>query len=128
MSSSFRTATASLRRSSAVGSMRYDDDENELIWAAVERLPTFERARTSVFDHWDGGDNGSGEQNKMKDLIKVPGVKTHKAKIHILKDISGIIKPSRKVLREVLTKSNIIGRIRSKPPNRLHLEGNVSQD
>ncbi|XP_064991162.1 ABC transporter G family member 41-like isoform X1 [Musa acuminata AAA Group] len=177
MRSSFRTATASLRRSSAVSSTRYDDDENELIWAAVERLPTFERVRTSVFDHWDG-DNGSGEQNKRKvidvtklgalerhllienlikniesdnlrllqkqreridrvnvklptievrfkdlsveaecevvqgkplptlwnttksilsDLIKVPGVKTHKAKIHILKDISGIIKPSRKV-------------------------------
>ncbi|THU63952.1 hypothetical protein C4D60_Mb01t21280 [Musa balbisiana] len=176
MRSSFRTATASLRRSSTVSSMRYDDDENELIWAAVERLPTFEQVRTSVFDHWDGH-NGSGEQNKTKvidvtklgalerhllienlikniesdnlrllqkqreridrvnvklptievrfkdlsveaecevvpgkplptlwnttksilsDLIKVPGVKTHKAKIHILKDISGIIKPSRK--------------------------------
>ncbi|RWW26277.1 hypothetical protein BHE74_00010893 [Ensete ventricosum] len=84
MSSSFRTATASLRRSSAVGSMRYDDDENELIWAAVERLPTFERARTSVFDHWDGGDNGSGEQNKMK-AISLEGLDQSLQTDYILK-------------------------------------------
>lgn len=32
----------------------------------------------------------------------LPGLKTE-AKIHILKDISGVIKPSRKVLKETLT-------------------------
>lgn len=88
MRSSFRTATASLRRSSTVSSMRYDDDENELIWAAVERLPTFEQVRTSVFDHWDGH-NGSGEQNKTKviDVTKLGALERHLLIENLIKNI-----------------------------------------
>ena len=35
-----------------------EDEELELQWAAIERLPTFKRLRTSVFDI--DHDNGSG--------------------------------------------------------------------
>ncbi|KAK8693695.1 hypothetical protein V6N13_071267 [Hibiscus sabdariffa] len=47
-SSSFRTATSDL----AVPSFRENnDDEVELQWAAIQRLPTYRRLRTSLFDH-----------------------------------------------------------------------------
>lgn len=62
--SSFRIPGASYGRSSSIGSLRVDDDdEHELTWAAIERLPTLERVRTSVFDHTvtnENCDNGKG--------------------------------------------------------------------
>ncbi|CAL9110514.1 unnamed protein product, partial [Musa textilis] len=181
--SSFRIAASSFQRSSSVGSTRADDDdEHELTWAAIERLPTLERVRTSVFDHRDDGNVAKEKSEKkiidvtklgalerrllIENLIrhiendnlrllqkqreridrvnvklptievryknlsveaecqvvegkplptlwntaksmisgftKMPGLKTE-AKIHILKGISGVIKPSRKVFRELMT-------------------------
>ncbi|PSS03109.1 Pleiotropic drug resistance protein [Actinidia chinensis var. chinensis] len=54
--SSFRRRTSSLRSSSALGSMKDDlDDEYALQWAAIERLPTYDRLRSSLFDENDNG-------------------------------------------------------------------------
>ncbi|MBA0741426.1 hypothetical protein Gogos_014580 [Gossypium gossypioides] len=48
LSSSFRSTTSDL----AVSSFRpNNDDEMELQWAAIQRLPSFKRLRTSLFDH-----------------------------------------------------------------------------
>ncbi|MBA0577773.1 hypothetical protein Golob_027766 [Gossypium lobatum] len=47
LSSSFSSTTSDL----AVSSLRENnDDEMELQWAAIQRLPTFKRVRTSLFD------------------------------------------------------------------------------
>ncbi|XVE73519.1 hypothetical protein DITRI_Ditri11bG0124800 [Diplodiscus trichospermus] len=46
--SSFRQFSSSFRRTSS--SRENDDDELELQWAAIERLPTYRRIRTSLFD------------------------------------------------------------------------------
>ncbi|XP_050239632.1 pleiotropic drug resistance protein 3-like isoform X3 [Quercus robur] len=46
-----------------------EDEELELQWAAIERLPTFKRLRTSVFDI--DHDNGSGKEFKGKRVTDV---------------------------------------------------------
>ncbi|KAF8387704.1 hypothetical protein HHK36_026358 [Tetracentron sinense] len=172
MRSSFRRHTSSFRSSSTVK----DDgnEERELQWAAIERLPTFERLRSSLFDEYDGGDVkgkrvidvtklGTQERhmfienlikhiendnlrllqkfrkridkvgvklptvdvryknlcvaaecevvhgkpiptlwNSLKSMLngfaKLPGSKSQEAKISIIKDVSGIIKPGRMTL------------------------------
>ncbi|XVF72815.1 hypothetical protein PTKIN_Ptkin12aG0150800 [Pterospermum kingtungense] len=57
LSSSFRSA------SGAVSFRENDDDEVELRWAAIERLPTFKRIRTSLFDN-KLLSNGEGDDGK----------------------------------------------------------------
>jgi len=47
----------------SMGSTR-DDDENALKWAALEKLPTFNRLRTSIFEK----DTGSIRHMDVKDL------------------------------------------------------------
>ncbi|XP_059630032.1 pleiotropic drug resistance protein 3-like [Cornus florida] len=63
--------------SSHSGSIR-EEDEVELQWAAIERLPTFKRLRTSLFDSNRG--NGSrtelGER-RMIDVTKLGPLKRH---------------------------------------------------
>ncbi|KAG1326103.1 Pleiotropic drug resistance protein 3 [Cocos nucifera] len=65
--SSFQFAASSFRRS--FSSSIKDDDEDELKWAAIERLPTFERIRKSLFDQYID-QNGDGRQ-KEKNVIDV---------------------------------------------------------
>ncbi|MBA0802439.1 hypothetical protein Gohar_012728, partial [Gossypium harknessii] len=48
LSSSFRSTTSDLAVSSSL--RENNDDEMELQWAAIQRLPTFKRVRTSLFD------------------------------------------------------------------------------
>ncbi|XP_010914761.1 ABC transporter G family member 41 [Elaeis guineensis] len=70
--SSFRIAAASSRRSSSICSAREEDDEYELKWAAIERLPTFERIRTSVLDHYRNGDgDGLHKERRVIDVAKL---------------------------------------------------------
>ncbi|KAF5960759.1 hypothetical protein HYC85_001968 [Camellia sinensis] len=123
------------------------DDECALQWAAIERLPTFERLRSSLFDENDGSNVdaqgkrvvdvtklGALERNmfidklikhiendnlrllhklrkridknlhlgrfstpasNVRDCAKLPGLKSQEAKITIIDDVSGIIKPGR---------------------------------
>ncbi|GKV17135.1 hypothetical protein SLEP1_g27677 [Rubroshorea leprosula] len=59
--SSFRQHTSSFRSSSALSSVKDDADvDYAQQWAAIERLPTFERLRSSLFD-----------QNKGKQVVDV---------------------------------------------------------
>ncbi|XP_058191660.1 pleiotropic drug resistance protein 3-like isoform X2 [Rhododendron vialii] len=53
--SSLRCPTSSFRSSSRLTSIKDDvDDECALQWAEIDRLPTFERLRSSLFDDSDG--------------------------------------------------------------------------
>ena len=55
-----------------------EDEELELQWAAIERLPTFKRLRTSVFDI--DHENGSGKEfegKRVTDVTKLGAVERH---------------------------------------------------
>ncbi|XP_020101536.1 ABC transporter G family member 41-like [Ananas comosus] len=67
MESSFRAAAASFRRSfSSARREGDDDDEYELKWAAIERLDTLDRLRTSLFDHPIDAIDGDGEKKEKR--------------------------------------------------------------
>ncbi|MQL78829.1 hypothetical protein Taro_011257 [Colocasia esculenta] len=55
------TRASSSRRS--YGSRRVDDDEEALRWAALEKLPTYDRLRTSIFKSIAEGGGGGGEEH-----------------------------------------------------------------
>lgn len=54
--SSFRSHASSFRSTTTVnaGDDVVGDEEHDLQWAAVERLPTFERITSALFDEYDG--------------------------------------------------------------------------
>ncbi|CAL5380302.1 unnamed protein product [Camellia sinensis] len=170
LGSSFQRHSSSFRSISGLSSVKDDvDDECALQWAAIERLPTFERLRSSLFDENDGSNVdaqgkrvvdvtklGALERNMFidklikhiendnlrllhklrkridnwckivdsewkqsvrcfmanpfqhygilsrafffNDCAKLPGLKSQEAKITIIDDVSGIIKPGRTTL------------------------------
>ncbi|MBA0794174.1 hypothetical protein Gohar_018525 [Gossypium harknessii] len=62
--SSFRSRTSSFRDG--------DHSEYELQWAEVQRLPTFERINTALFDdEEENGTSGSGNYVKGKRVVNV---------------------------------------------------------
>ncbi|RZC48744.1 hypothetical protein C5167_017175 [Papaver somniferum] len=78
--SSFRQHTSSFRSNSSVGNSVRDVDESAenqdervaLQWAAIERLPTFRKLRSSLFD--DGGDVTG---KRVIDVTKLGPVERH---------------------------------------------------
>lgn len=56
-----------------------EDEELQLQWAAIQRLPTFRRLRTSVFDiDHDAGSSGKEFKGKrMADVTKLGAVDRH---------------------------------------------------
>uniref|UniRef100_A0A5B6Z2Y3 Putative pleiotropic drug resistance protein 3-like n=1 Tax=Davidia involucrata TaxID=16924 RepID=A0A5B6Z2Y3_DAVIN len=69
---SFQHHTSSFK-SSHSDSIREEDEELELQWAAIERLPTFKRLRTSLFDsnHHDNGSRTELEGKRVTDVTKL---------------------------------------------------------
>lgn len=71
--------SSSFRHSSRASSMRdndEDDDEVDLQWAAVERLPTWDRLRSSLFDpsaEEEGGEHGRGKK-RVVDVRKIGAI------------------------------------------------------
>ncbi|KAM7478542.1 hypothetical protein LguiA_026755 [Lonicera macranthoides] len=76
--SSFRHHTSSFRSiNSALGSVKDDvDDECVLQWAEIERLPTFERLRSSLFDENDG-DKVDAIGKRVVDVTKLGALERH---------------------------------------------------
>ncbi|KAK8711422.1 hypothetical protein V6N13_146704 [Hibiscus sabdariffa] len=84
--SSFREFSSSFRsRTSDRGN---DDDEVQLQWAAIQRLPTFTRLRTSLFDHSlliddtgsgkeEGGDAKTDGTRKAIDVTELGALERH---------------------------------------------------
>ncbi|KAI8531778.1 hypothetical protein RHMOL_Rhmol11G0162100 [Rhododendron molle] len=87
----FQYHTSSPRASSELFSIKDDlDDDYATKWADIDRLPTFVQLRSSLLE-----ENNKGSK---RDCTKVLGLKPQKAKINIIDDFSGIIKPGRMTL------------------------------
>lgn len=65
------------------------DDEVELQWAAIERLPTYRRLRTSLFDDGKflGETSGSSEGRRVIDVTKLGGLERHLFIENLLKKV-----------------------------------------
>ncbi|GMJ09280.1 polar auxin transport inhibitor sensitive 1, PLEIOTROPIC DRUG RESISTANCE 9 [Hibiscus trionum] len=80
LSSSFRSGALDL---AAVSFRGNNDDEVELQWAAIQRLPTFTRLRTSLFDHGllindtDRDDAKIDGQRKPIDITELGALERH---------------------------------------------------
>ncbi|CAL8079445.1 unnamed protein product [Prunus armeniaca] len=73
--SSFRSHASSFRSATTVNAGDNDvvgDEEHDLQWAAVERLPTFERITSALFDEYDGtSTKGDGKGTRVVDVTKL---------------------------------------------------------
>lgn len=83
--SSFQFAASSSRRS--FSSSIEENDEDKLKWAAIERLPTFERIRKSLFDQYID-QNGDGKQEKkIIDVTKLGALERRLFIDKLIKDV-----------------------------------------
>ncbi|KAF3790901.1 hypothetical protein EJ110_NYTH15615 [Nymphaea thermarum] len=75
--SSFRNYS-SFRSESNVHSARQSEEDEELLhWAAIERLPTFERLRTSVFDIEDDHHRENNKGKRVVDVTDLGAIERH---------------------------------------------------
>ncbi|KAH0768252.1 hypothetical protein KY285_004123 [Solanum tuberosum] len=77
--SSFRRQTSILRSNSALSASEKDDivdEENMLAWAAIERLPTYDRLRSSVFEEVNGNE-ANVKTKRVTDVTKLGPVERH---------------------------------------------------
>lgn len=77
--SSFRRQTSILRSNSALSASEKDDvvdEENMLAWAAIERLPTYDRLRSSVFEEVNGNE-ANVKTKRVTDVTKLGAVERH---------------------------------------------------
>lgn len=75
--SSFRHHTSSFRSINSVLTVKDDvDDECALQWAEIERLPTFERLRSSLFDENDA-DKVDAIGKRVVDVTKLGALERH---------------------------------------------------
>ncbi|XP_052192050.1 pleiotropic drug resistance protein 3-like [Diospyros lotus] len=74
---SFRRLASSFRSSSDSVSAKEEDEDVEcqLQWAAIERMPTFERLRSSLFDENGGSKAGAGK--RVVDVTKLGALERH---------------------------------------------------
>ena len=107
--SSFRLFGSMSQRDSSFGSERVGDDDYELQWAAIERLSTLRRMRTSVLDL---GNNGSGcEEQKEKKVVDVTKLGALERRLLIEKLIKDIENDNLRLLqkqRERIDRSDLI--------------------
>ncbi|KAJ6940744.1 hypothetical protein NC651_006771 [Populus alba x Populus x berolinensis] len=68
------SATANCDATS-LSSLEENEDEMELQWAAIERLPTFRRLRLSLFDRKEGGEGEDGR--RVVDVTKLEALERH---------------------------------------------------
>ncbi|XP_031484243.1 pleiotropic drug resistance protein 3-like isoform X2 [Nymphaea colorata] len=104
--SSFRNYS-SFRSESNVHSARQSEEDEELLhWAAIERLPTFERLRTSVFYIED---DHHGENNKGKRVVDVTDLGAIERHLFIEKLIKDIEEDNRKLLSKLRKRLDKVG-------------------
>ncbi|KAI4310915.1 hypothetical protein MLD38_035860 [Melastoma candidum] len=108
--SSFRRHASGLRssfRSVSSSSVRDDanDEENVLLWAEIERLPTFERLRSSLFEDSDAN-NADHRPKKVVDLSKLTLTDRH---LFIEKLIQHIEHDNLKLLRNIRKRTDRVG-------------------
>ncbi|KAF6154957.1 hypothetical protein GIB67_018394 [Kingdonia uniflora] len=106
---SFQHHTSSFRSTSTVNSLREEcaDDEYDLQWAAIERLPTFEKLRSSLFDRCDGGDGN--EDAKGKRVVNVTKLTPLERHMFIGKLIKLIEKDNLRLLKKLRERIDRVG-------------------
>ncbi|EOY11745.1 Pleiotropic drug resistance 9 [Theobroma cacao] len=109
--SSFQLHASSLRSSSALSSGKDDAGvEYALQWAAIERLPTFERLRSSLVDKDNDGDNNggmaNGEGKRVIDVTKLGALERH---IFMEKLIKHIENDNLQLLRKIRNRIDVVG-------------------
>ncbi|XP_059437806.1 pleiotropic drug resistance protein 3-like [Corylus avellana] len=107
--SSFRRHTSSFRSSSGLSSTKGDAeaDQYALEWAAIERLPTYDRLRSSLFDKDDedaGGTDNAGKQ--VIDVTKLGALERH---VFIEKLIKHIENDNLRLLRKIRNRIDKVG-------------------
>lgn len=81
-----------------------EDEEVQLQWAAIERLPTLKRLRTSLFDVGGGGNGSGGKDSKDyagKRVVDVTKLGAHERHLFIEKLISHIENDNLKLLQKL---------------------------
>ncbi|XP_041019937.1 pleiotropic drug resistance protein 3-like [Juglans microcarpa x Juglans regia] len=107
--SSFRRHTSSFRSGSGSSSVNGDANaEYAIQWAEIERLPTFERIRSSLFDKDD--DNAGGVDSKDKrvvaDVTKLGALERH---VFIEKLIKHIEDDNLRLLQKIRNRIDQVG-------------------
>lgn len=99
--SSFRSHASSFQSSTAVKSEPdiYGDDEYELQWDEVQRLPTFERITSALFDV--NGGTGADETAKGKQVVDVTKLGAQERRIFIEKLIKHIENDNLQLLQKL---------------------------
>ena len=83
---------------SDAGSYKDNEDEVQLQWGAIERLPTFERVRTSLFDDYSSKDSKAEEGKKVIDVTKLGALDRH---LFIEKLLKTIEEDNRRLLQKL---------------------------
>ncbi|PIA34579.1 hypothetical protein AQUCO_03700102v1 [Aquilegia coerulea] len=103
---SFHHHTSSFRSSTSTTALSVrdddDDDENTLQWEAIERLPTFEKLRTSLVDSCEVG-------NKEKKVTDVTRLGPLERQIFIEKLIKHIQKDNLRLLQKLRQRVDKVG-------------------
>lgn len=83
-------------------SIKEEDEETQLQWAAIERLPTFRRLRTSLFDVGDS-ENGtsSGKEGGGKKVVDVTKLGADERRLFIEKIIKHIEHDNLRLLQKL---------------------------
>lgn len=63
-------------------------DENELNWAAIERLPTIERLRTALFDQLENEEGEKSEKKRVVNVTKLDAVQRRLLVQNLIKHIT----------------------------------------
>lgn len=69
--------SSSFKSGSNANSMEENDAEMELQWAAIERLPTLKRMKTSLLDNKLLNDGEGEEGNRVVDVTKLGALQRH---------------------------------------------------
>ncbi|KAM0962434.1 hypothetical protein ACFX2A_022042 [Malus domestica] len=77
-----------------------EDEEVQLQWAAIERLPTYKRCRTALFD-FDGGVGGGGKEHAGKRVVDVTKLKADERHLFVEKLIKHIEHDNLRLLQKL---------------------------
>ncbi|KAI3770699.1 hypothetical protein L6452_01840 [Arctium lappa] len=105
--SSFRHQTSGLLTNSEMspGNNHDETDENVLQWAVIDRLPTFDRLRSSLFDE----ENGDGHDVKGKKVVDVTKLLAPERHMFIEKLIKHIENDNLQLLQKLRKRTDKVG-------------------
>ncbi|ONI04160.1 hypothetical protein PRUPE_6G306100 [Prunus persica] len=104
---SFQSRSSSFRGNSVLSSAKDDSDAQYAEhWAAIERLPTFERLKSSLFDQGEDENEADGEGKRVVDVTKLRALERH---LFIEKLIKHIENDNLRLLRKIRNRIDRVG-------------------